>query len=195
MGMAFMTAGFLLKQYEVCDKLNWKTALTSGTILLLASCFFPSSMVWNPNFTQFISLPLPAISAFVMFTYISAWIDRHPGLIKRTYTLHICIPPCSVQGCKRTQSMVLRLAMGSCWRTPRSHYSRKQLDLGHTLPCSRCNPSLALAEELSEVCSQNRFKSNVSHSLCHFWQQVLVALPRNRTSPVVRHTQEPIQGS
>lgn len=85
MGMAFMTAGFLLKQYEVCDKLNWKTALTSGTILLLASCFFPSSMVWNPNFTQFISLPLPAIAAFVMFTYISAWIDRHPGLIKRTF--------------------------------------------------------------------------------------------------------------
>lgn len=85
MGMAFMTAGFLLKQYEVCDKLNWKTALTSGTILLLASCFFPSSMVWNPNFTQFISLPLPAIAAFVMFTYISAWIDRHPGLIKRMF--------------------------------------------------------------------------------------------------------------
>lgn len=85
MGMAFMTAGFLLKQYDVCDKLNWKTALTSGTILLLASCFFPSSMVWNPNFTQFISLPLPAIAAFVMFTYISAWIDRHPGLIKRTF--------------------------------------------------------------------------------------------------------------
>lgn len=85
MGMAFMTAGFLLKQYEVCDKLNWKTALTSGTILLLASCFFPSSMVWNPNFTQFISLPLPAIAAFVMFTYISAWVDRHPGLIKRTF--------------------------------------------------------------------------------------------------------------
>ena len=85
MGMAFMTAGFLLKQYEVCDKLNWKTALTSGTILLLASCFFPSSMVWNPNFTQFISLPLPALAAFVMFTYISAWIDRHPGLIKRTF--------------------------------------------------------------------------------------------------------------
>lgn len=85
MGMAFMTAGFLLKQYEVCDKLNWKTALTSGTILLLASCFLPSSMVWNPNFTQFISLPLPAIAAFVMFTYISAWIDRHPGLIKRTF--------------------------------------------------------------------------------------------------------------
>lgn len=85
MSMAFMTAGFLLKQYEVCDKLNWKTALTSGTILLLASCFFPSSMVWNPNFTQFISLPLPAIAAFVMFTYISAWIDRHPGLIKRTF--------------------------------------------------------------------------------------------------------------
>lgn len=85
MGMAFMTAGFLLKQYEVCDKLNWKTALTSGTILLLASCSFPSSMVWNPNFTQFISLPLPAIAAFVMFTYISAWIDRHPGLIKRTF--------------------------------------------------------------------------------------------------------------
>ena len=85
MGMAFMTAGFLLKQYEVCDKLNWKTALTSGTILLLASCFFPSSMVWNPNFTQFISLRLPAIAAFVMFTYISAWIDRHPGLIKRTF--------------------------------------------------------------------------------------------------------------
>lgn len=85
MGMAFMTAGFLLKQYEVWDKLNWKTALTSGTILLLASCFFPSSMVWNPNFTQFISLPLPAIAAFVMFTYISAWIDRHPGLIKRTF--------------------------------------------------------------------------------------------------------------
>lgn len=85
MGMAFMTAGFLLKQYEVCDKLNWKTALTSGTILLLASCFFPSSMVWNPNFTQFISLPLPAIAAFDMFTYISAWIDRHPGLIKRTF--------------------------------------------------------------------------------------------------------------
>ena len=85
MGMAFMTAGFLLKQYEVCDKLNWKTALTSGTILLLASCFFPSSMVWNPNFTQFISLPLPAMAAFVMFTYISAWINRHPGLIKRTF--------------------------------------------------------------------------------------------------------------
>lgn len=83
MGIAFMASGFLLKQYEICDKLTWKIALPAGAFLLLATFLFPSSMVWNPTFKQFISLPLPAIAAFLAFTYVSAWIDSHPGLLKR----------------------------------------------------------------------------------------------------------------
>lgn len=83
MGVTFMASGFLIRQYDLCNKLAWKIALPSALVLLAASFFFPSSMVWNPDFTQFISLPLPAVAGFIAFTYLSGIINQKENLLKK----------------------------------------------------------------------------------------------------------------
>ena len=82
-GMAFMAVGFLLHEYQVVDKLNWKLALPSLAVLILASFFFPASMTWNPDWQQFLSLPLPAIGGFLSLAYVSGLIDCRNSFVKR----------------------------------------------------------------------------------------------------------------
>lgn len=82
-GMAFMGAGFLIRQYNVCERLNWRIALTAFLFLIMASFLFPSSMAWNATFSQFISLPLPAVAAFLALTYAATYIDRKESLLKK----------------------------------------------------------------------------------------------------------------
>lgn len=84
MGVAFMACGFLIRKYELCNNLSWKVALPSALILLLASFFFPSSMAWNPTFSGFISLPLPAVAAFIAFTYLCGFIDKRDNFLKKS---------------------------------------------------------------------------------------------------------------
>lgn len=83
MGMAFMAVGFLLHEYQVVDKLDWKLALPSLAVLILASFFFPASMTWNPDWQQFLSLPLPAIGGFLSLAYVSGLIDCRNSFVKR----------------------------------------------------------------------------------------------------------------
>ncbi len=95
MGMTLMAAGFLLRQYRVAELLSWRWAAPAGAVLLLASFFFPSAMAWNPSFTQFISLPVPAVAGFIVLLYAAYWLDRLGGFVKQglvyigEHTLHI----------------------------------------------------------------------------------------------------------
>ena len=52
-------------------------------------------MVWNPSFSQFAALPLPAVAGFVLLLYASVWIDRILPRVKKSLvyvgerTLHV----------------------------------------------------------------------------------------------------------
>lgn len=59
MGFTFMAAGFLLAQYRITEWLSWKIAAPCLVLLVLASIFFPSSMVWNASLTDFFRFPSP----------------------------------------------------------------------------------------------------------------------------------------
>ncbi len=84
MGAAFMAAGFLLRQYHVVERTNWKVATPCCVLLLLASFLFPSSMVWNGTVNDFFSLPLPAVAAFIALAWGCGYIDRYDNVAKRT---------------------------------------------------------------------------------------------------------------
>ncbi len=84
MGMTLMAAGFLLRQYNIADRLSWKLALPCTLILLIASFLCPTSMTWGPTLYDFYSLPIPAVAAFVAFLYLSQLIDKRNHLLKRS---------------------------------------------------------------------------------------------------------------
>lgn len=84
MGIVFMAAGFLIRQYKVAERMTWKIATPCLLLLVLASIFFPSSMAWNPSMKEFISLPFPAIAAFLALTYGCTFIDRKDNVVKRS---------------------------------------------------------------------------------------------------------------
>ena len=84
MGIVFMTAGFLIRQYHLIERLTWKTATPCALFLIIASIFFPSSMAWNPDMQEFLTLPLPAIAAFLAIAYGCTFIDRKETIVKRT---------------------------------------------------------------------------------------------------------------
>lgn len=84
LGLMFMAVGFLLRQYRVIERMNWKFAVPCVALLLLASFFFPSSMVWNGTLNDLLSLPLPAVAAFVALAWACGYIDRCNNFVKRT---------------------------------------------------------------------------------------------------------------
>lgn len=95
MGLTFMAAGFLLRRYDAALRYGWRLALPAFAVLLLASFFFPSSMAWNPTFTQILSLPVPAVCGFLTLVYVAGLINRKPNVFSRAlayigdHTLHI----------------------------------------------------------------------------------------------------------
>ena len=86
MGLTLMAAGFQLRQYRLDKVLTWRIAAPAAAVLLVASLWCPSSMVWNPDFAQFSALPLPAVAGFVLLLYASAWIDRMQPRVKHALT-------------------------------------------------------------------------------------------------------------
>lgn len=84
MGLSFMAAGFLIRQYKVVEQTNWKVAVPCIILLLLASFFFPSSMVWRGSVYDLLSLPLPAVAAFVALAWGCGYIDRYDNVVKRS---------------------------------------------------------------------------------------------------------------
>lgn len=84
MGLSFMAAGFLIRQYKLTELVTWKTALPCFGLLILASFLFPSSMTFAPSLTEFLSLPVPATATFIALVYACGFIDRHDNVAKRS---------------------------------------------------------------------------------------------------------------
>lgn len=83
MGVAFMAAGFLIRQYRVPKRMDWRTIIPAFLLLCAASVWFPSSMAWNPTLAEFFSLPLPAVAGFLCLVYVSGHIDRVHTIFRR----------------------------------------------------------------------------------------------------------------
>ena len=60
----------------------WSTFLF-GVIVYLFSNYLTANMNWRSNFTQFLSLPIPALLGFLMTYNISRWLDAGKGWLKR----------------------------------------------------------------------------------------------------------------
>lgn len=84
LGMTFMAAGFLLRQYRFTEHLSWKWVTPCALFLLLASFLFPTSMAFNGTAVDFISIFPAAITAFVAITYGCSFIDRRENILKRS---------------------------------------------------------------------------------------------------------------
>ena len=104
MGCFFFGCGFIFRQYV--DRYHalisrnyiflW-TAILFGAIVFLFSKYLTANMNWRSTYTQFLSLPIPALLGFLMTYNISQWIDRHQGWLKQSlgyigdHTLYIFI--------------------------------------------------------------------------------------------------------
>lgn len=90
MGCFFFGCGFIFRQYADSYKnlmkrygtLIW-TTLVFGAIVYSFSFYLPSSMNWQGNFEQFLSLPVPALLGFLMMYNISMLLDRKDNWAKR----------------------------------------------------------------------------------------------------------------
>ena len=104
MGCFFFGCGFIFRQYV--DRYNalisrnylfLLTAIFFGVIVFLFSKYLTANMNWRSTYTQFLSLPIPALLGFLMTYNISQWIDKYEGWLKRSlvyigdHTLYIFI--------------------------------------------------------------------------------------------------------
>ena len=104
MGCFFFGCGFIFRQYV--DAYRNKTSrayvslpltLLCAGIVFLFSKYLTANMNWRSSYTQFLSLPVPAMLGFLMTYNISRWIDRCKGSVKRflvytgDHTLYIFI--------------------------------------------------------------------------------------------------------
>jgi hypothetical protein len=90
MGCFFFGCGFIFRQFV--DAYHKATArvyvslpmtLVCAVIVYLFSKYLTANMNWRSTFTQFLSLPVPALLGFLMTYNISRWIDRTRGWVKR----------------------------------------------------------------------------------------------------------------
>ena len=104
MGCFFFGCGFIFRQFvdkyqrlmSRCHASVWTTLLFAA-IVYLFSYYLTANMNWRSNFTQFLSLPLPALLGFLMTYNVSRWIDGRENRLKRflvytgNHTLNIFI--------------------------------------------------------------------------------------------------------
>ena len=104
MGCFFFGVGFIFRQYvDSYRRLMAKyytdvwTTLLFGIVVFLFSKHLTANMNWRSTFTQFLSLPVPAILGFLMTYNISSWIDKGQNWFKQflvytgDHTLYIFI--------------------------------------------------------------------------------------------------------
>ena len=104
MGCFFFGVGFIFRQYvDSYRRLMTRyytdvwTTLLFGGIVFLFSKHLTANMNWRSTFTQFLSLPVPAILGFLMTYNISSWIDKGQNWFKQflvytgDHTLYIFI--------------------------------------------------------------------------------------------------------
>jgi len=90
MGCFFFGCGFIFRQFVDQYKTmmaryyasTWLTVLF-GIIVYFFSAYLTANMNWRSTYTQFLSLPIPALLGFLMIFNISRWIDRREGVVKR----------------------------------------------------------------------------------------------------------------
>lgn len=83
MGTFFFGCGFVFRQLQKNYKARWWHTALLASVVFAFSRLAPTSMSWNANFNQFISLPVPALCGFLMTYNISKSIARGRGQIKR----------------------------------------------------------------------------------------------------------------
>ena len=104
MGCFFFGVGFIFRQYvDSYRQLMTRyytdvwTTLLFGIVVFLFSKYLTANMNWRSTFTQFLSLPVPAILGFLMTYNISSWIDKGQNWFKQflvytgDHTLYIFI--------------------------------------------------------------------------------------------------------
>ena len=104
MGCFFFGVGFIFRQYvDSYRRLMARyytdvwTTLLFGIVVFLFSKYLTANMNWRSTFTQFLSLPVPAILGFLMTYNISSWIDKGQNWFKQflvytgDHTLYIFI--------------------------------------------------------------------------------------------------------
>ena len=104
MGCFFFGVGFIFRQYvDSYRRLMTRyytdvwTTLLFGIVVFLFSKYLTANMNWRSTFTQFLSLPVPAILGFLMTYNISSWIDKGQNWFKQflvytgDHTLYIFI--------------------------------------------------------------------------------------------------------
>ena len=90
MGCFFFGCGFIFRQFV--DKYQqlvsryyasvW-TTLLFALVVYLFSKYLTANMNWRSNYTQFLSLPIPALLGFLMTYNVSRWIDGSENMVKR----------------------------------------------------------------------------------------------------------------
>ena len=90
MGCFFFGCGFIFRQFvnkykQLASRYYasvW-TTLLFALIVYLFSEYLTANMNWRSNYTQFLSLPVPALLGFLMTYNISRWIDGRESWLKR----------------------------------------------------------------------------------------------------------------
>ena len=90
MGCFFFGCGFIFRQYAESYQamikryyaIIWAT-IVFGIIVFLFSKYLTANMNWRSTYTQFLSLPVPALLGFLMTYNISMLIDRKDNWFKR----------------------------------------------------------------------------------------------------------------
>lgn len=83
MGTFFFGIGFLFRQNQKLLKANIWSFIGCFIIVFVFSRVAGASMAWNSTFTNFLSLPIPAISGFVMTYQASQYIDKYDNKFKQ----------------------------------------------------------------------------------------------------------------
>ena len=104
MGCFFFGYGFIFRQFvETYHKatarlyVSLPMTIVCAIVVFLFSKYLTANMNWRSTYTQFLSLPLPALLGFLMTYNISRWIDGSKGWVKRflvytgDHTLYIFI--------------------------------------------------------------------------------------------------------
>lgn len=90
MGCFFFGCGFIFRQFV--DAYHRATTriyvslpmtLVCAVIVFLFSKYLTANMNWRSTYTQFLSLPVPALLGFLMTYNISRWVDRTKGWVKK----------------------------------------------------------------------------------------------------------------
>lgn len=83
MGLFFFGCGFLFRRWEGHYRATWWTTLLFAAVVAWFSQHLTANMNWRSTFTQFLSLPVPALCGFLMTYNIARWLDHHPGHLHR----------------------------------------------------------------------------------------------------------------